>query len=724
MIRLPSCMIPRKTWNLRTAFIQAVRMSSFYTGIIQRDEESSLYYAAVRFDAANKAGHADDEDFEKTDIRNIPVTIVIDDGIAQYEQIVSQEMDPVVIEDADPEEDDGISLKWSEIESADGYSVIVRGKDEDVIILEYDTEENRIALNVSKDSAAGIEVDPYKYDEDGVKYFGEAASYDLTGTEKEKEGHEEESGEDSEEEIIEEAADEIWQVRDAKLTSLSDCIISLSETSYVYDGNPKRPSVTVTYNGEVLSYSNGDYTLEYYNNRSAGIGSVVIEGQNGYTGSITRTFFIEKATPTLSFNCVNEVKYLFDSAFTIPLFNKITDGTVSFSSSNSSVVTVERSTGEVTIKGAGSATVTAYASEGENYKAGSTSYGVTVRPYDIFECTISLPTENYVYTGQPIKPSPMISNSFAELVNGTDYTVTYSDNTDVGKATITVNGKGNYCGTNTHFFTISEAEPTLIFESPSVSKKVSDSPFTNPLTSISDGYIYYSSSNNSVAEVNSSTGVVTIKGAGTAIITVHAGYGKNYKSGSAAYNLSVQGIDLSECTISIPAEDYSYTGQAIEPIPTISIGAAELINGTDYTVAYSNNTSVGTATITATGKGNYAGTVSRTFTISKAEPALSFENTSVTKTIRDSAFTNTLTAATDGTVSYLSSDTSVAAVDNSTGEVTVKGTGSATITASAAEGKNYKGGTASYTLTVHRMIFPGRLVWACLPRAWSIPEKN
>lgn len=73
-------------------------------------------------------------------------------------------------------------------------------------------------------------------------------------------------------------------------------------------------------------------------------------------------------------------------------------------------------------------------------------------------------------------------------------------------------------------------------------------------------------------------------------------------------------IDIANATISdIP--DQIYTGQGIEPAFTVTYGGATLTAGTDYTVAYSNNTNPGTATITLTGKGKYQGTVNKTFTI-------------------------------------------------------------------------------------------------------------
>ena len=67
--------------------------------------------------------------------------------------------------------------------------------------------------------------------------------------------------------------------------------------------------------------------------------------------------------------------------------------------------------------------------------------------------------------------------------------------------------------------------------------------------------------------------------------------------------------------------DKTYTGQALEQAATLSFGGATLVEGTDYTVAYENNTEVGTATVRFTGMGNFTGSVSRTFAVLAQEPA-------------------------------------------------------------------------------------------------------
>ena len=79
--------------------------------------------------------------------------------------------------------------------------------------------------------------------------------------------------------------------------------------------------------------------------------------------------------------------------------------------------------------------------------------------------------------------------------------------------------------------------------------------------------------------------------------------------------------DIRSCDIA-DIDDQTYTGSAIEPAVTVTDGETTLTLGTDYEVAYSDNTIVGTATITITGKENYAKTTSKTFNIVKATPTV------------------------------------------------------------------------------------------------------
>ncbi|MCD7886006.1 MAG: Ig-like domain-containing protein, partial [Clostridiales bacterium] len=152
---------------------------------------------------------------------------------------------------------------------------------------------------------------------------------------------------------------------------------------------------------------------------------------------------------------------------------------------------------------------------------------------------------------------------------------------------------------------------------------------------------------------------------------------------------------LTEANFTVDTTTETYNGSAFAKTIT-----SDLIEGTDYTVSYSENVAAGTATITITGIGGYTGTLTYEFAIVKAAQDISYETTSVTKTEGDDAFTNPLTQTTvGGAITYTSSDESVATVD-ANGKVTIVGAGTATITATAAATDNYTEATASYTLTV------------------------
>ena len=107
--------------------------------------------------------------------------------------------------------------------------------------------------------------------------------------------------------------------------------------------------------------------------------------------------------------------------------------------------------------------------------------------------------------------------------------------------------------------------------------------------------------------------------AGTAALTI-TGKG-NYSGETAATFTIVKSMTNDGITIAAIA-DQTYTGSAIEPEVTVTDGETTLTLGTDYTIGYSANVNVGTATATITGKGNYSGSREVLFTIAKATPTV------------------------------------------------------------------------------------------------------
>ena len=150
----------------------------------------------------------------------------------------------------------------------------------------------------------------------------------------------------------------------------------------------------------------------------------------------------------------------------------------------------------------------------------------------ISKASVTLSTSTYAYDGKAKKPGVTVKLNGKTLKNGTDYTVSYSNNTKVGTAKVTITGKGNYTG--------------------SVSKT-------------------YSIKN-------------------------------NFKKAT------ISGIS-----------NKSYTGKNITQSITVKYNGKTLKKGTDYTVSYSSNKNIGTATVKVAGKGSYTGTITKTFKINPAK---------------------------------------------------------------------------------------------------------
>lgn len=118
-------------------------------------------------------------------------------------------------------------------------------------------------------------------------------------------------------------------------------------------------------------------------------------------------------------------------------------------------------------------------------------------------------------------------------------------------------------------------------------------------------------------------------GVGTAKVIAVFGEGGRFEAGEKSLDFTIKAkpqpvlIDLSMATMILSKSEYYKTGSAITPIPTLTYNGKTLTNGTDYTLTYSNNVNVGTATVTATAvKGsNYTGTKSITFKIVLKKPA-------------------------------------------------------------------------------------------------------
>ena len=138
-------------------------------------------------------------------------------------------------------------------------------------------------------------------------------------------------------------------------------------------------------------------------------------------------------------------------------------------------------------------------------------------------------------------------------------------------------------------------------------------------------------------------------------------------------------------------------GKDIEQKPTIVLYGKTLVVNRDYALSYSNNNNAGTATMTITGINPYTGSVSKTFKINKATQSLTAKTSASQVAVGKTATVST--AGAKGTLSFKSSDTTIATV-SSTGKVTAKRVGKVIITATSAATSNFNKASASVRINV------------------------
>ena len=143
-------------------------------------------------------------------------------------------------------------------------------------------------------------------------------------------------------------------------------------------------------------------------------------------------------------------------------------------------------------------------------------------------------------------------------------------------------------------------------------------------------------------------------------------------------------ISISKASVTLSTSTYAYDGKAKTSYVTVKVGGKTLKKDTDYTVSYSNNTKVGTAKVTITGKGNYTGSVSKTYSIKnnfkKATISgisnKSYTGKNITQSITVKHNGKTLKKGTDYTVSYSNNKN----IGTATVKITGKGSYTGTVT--------------------------------------------
>lgn len=232
--------------------------------------------------------------------------------------------------------------------------------------------------------------------------------------------------------------------------------------------------------------------------------------------------------------------------------------------------------------------------------------------------------DNQTYSGSALTPKPTVVLGGKTLVEGTDYQLSYENNVNASvldktkPAAVIIQGKGAYSGSLKKTFTIDQAEVYYAAVAAISAQQYTGSALT-PKPTITFGGRTLTASDYSISYKNNTN-------VGTATVTI-TGTG-NYK-GTKETTFKINAKTLPSNPV-LSVTSYTYDGKAKTPGVTVKDGTKTLVNGTDYTVKYSNNVNVGTATVTVTGKGNYTGSKSTNFKINAAPAGKSIASATVT----------------------------------------------------------------------------------------------
>lgn len=248
-----------------------------------------------------------------------------------------------------------------------------------------------------------------------------------------------------------------------------------------------------------------------------------------------------------------------------------------------------------------------------------------------------------------------------------------------------------YPGGKKGFYSIPESVTEICYHSFQACDKLTGLILPTSVTSIGEKAFY------------NCTAMTDVYYAGTASawgnITINSNNSSLTEDANIHYNSDGPSTNLSAYTITLSSSSYTYNGSARKPSVTAKSGTLLLTKDAEFTVSYSSNVNAGTASVTIKGNGMITGTVTKTFTITKASNSITASDISKiwsTKKLRISIGAKRKGSA---KLSYSSNNSKIKVDSN--GKVTIrkKYIGTATITITAAATANYKKTTKKITVS-------------------------
>lgn len=229
---------------------------------------------------------------------------------------------------------------------------------------------------------------------------------------------------------------------------------------------------------------------------------------------------------------------------------------------------------------------------------------------DMSAATVTLEKSKVTFNNAVITPVvTKVMFGTTELKAGTDYEVEELSAKNVGKYTVKVNGKGDYKGQACATFTIaartinSSKTTATVSSKTYTGKKLTSSSYSLKVKIGSKTVTLKKGTDYTVKAVSrTSAGSSTVK---------FTGKGNYSGTKTAKFVVKPQSIKKAKVTVS----NKVYTGKSLTTTVKVKLGSKTLKKNVGYKVSYSNNKKIGKATVTIKGKGNYTGTIKKTFKI-------------------------------------------------------------------------------------------------------------
>ena len=496
--------------------------------------------------------------------------------------------------------------------------------------------------------------------------------------------------------------------------------ITLSSNSLVYDASAKTPEVLLVKVGNLVVPSEA-YTFSYASNTNVGTATVTVTAasSSNFKDSKNTTFTITKRTITSDMVKLNTTNFVYNGTVQKPTVQVASGYTIT---SDDITVTCPES------KDVGVYTIVVTGKAPNNEGTVNLSYSIASNNQSDVNITMA-GTDDLTYTGNPVTRNITVTKgsgaSPIDLMEDTDYTLIYNNNVNKGTATVNVIGKNGYDFVETKTYEIA-ARPMTTANGITINLSATSFEYNGSVQkpNVTVTYTYTKTGDttptvvtlvegtdytlNNPGAVNVSTGnKATITGIGNFTGTMD----------SPTYAITAKALTGAAITL-YPLANPVYDGTVKEPpVQKVTVGGQVYTSG--YTVSYSNNINVETATVKPTvtvssdGTSTFSGSASTTFVIQPkplADDMVTLNTTSYTydgtakeptATVVDTslpAALQTLTPGTDYTITYSPDHTTPGEkVATITGQGNFKGSVTKTYTIVGASGVTITLPEATYT---------------------------